>query len=41
MSGEALQSALRGSPMKRAKPAGLRRNMEIAADNAKDAKKLR
>jgi hypothetical protein len=33
MSDEALQLALRGSPMKRAKAAGLRRNVEIAAEN--------
>ena len=34
MSDEALQAALRRSPMKRAKVAGLRRNVEIAAANA-------
>jgi epoxyqueuosine reductase len=34
MSDEALQLALRKSPMKRAKVAGLRRNVEIAAANA-------
>jgi epoxyqueuosine reductase len=35
MSDDALTSALRASPMKRAKASGLRRNMEIAADNAR------
>jgi epoxyqueuosine reductase len=34
MSDEALRTALRGSPMKRAKASGLRRNVEIAAENA-------
>jgi len=34
MSDEALGSALAGSPMKRAKAAGLRRNIDAAAENA-------
>jgi hypothetical protein len=34
MSDEALGSALVGSPMKRAKAAGLRRNIDAAAANA-------
>jgi epoxyqueuosine reductase len=36
MGDDALQLALRGSPMKRAKAAGLRRNVEIAAENAEN-----
>ena len=34
MSDGALQTALKGSPMKRAKPAGLRRNIDVAVHNA-------
>ena len=35
MSDEELRAGLRGSPMKRAKPEGIRRNVEIALDNSR------